>query len=346
MCDQCVLSALKNSGLAMGVTAFSIPGLLYKPRVALTFFGDPKKNHPICRFVGTEIEFFQFDDSPNPAEIVELHRAVKEWGGDIVKDWQNTEIRLSPAIGEAYERQITEVSGILKTLGAKVVHMPDIISGLHIHIDARDLKIRHLGRVMTIYSRIEPWIVKSQPYNRMSAKFCRASGPDLALGWEGTKYATTQAELFDQKVNQIVPGGNKSRYKAVNFAAYYKHSTIEIRCHEGSIDAAEIIPWAAFWSQFVEHTSKIPMNVGRQFPTTLTALKELVGEPGASYLKTRLEKYASQWTEDKLAKVIPEKTLVGSCQYCGKKTLNKCCGVYICRKEWQEHKGGHPKVEE
>jgi hypothetical protein len=319
--------------------------MLYKPNVQLTFYGK-KSDHPVCRYTGTELEFAHFDDVPDPAEVDELRLAVKAWSGAIIKDWQNVEIQLSPAIGEDYERQITQISQILKKMGAKCVHQQDLISGLHIHIDARDWKIRHLGRIMTIYSRIEPWIVQSQSYARMAAKFCRATGPDLAVGWEGTKYATTQADLFDQKAHQIVPGSTKSRFKAVNFAAYYKHQTVEVRCHEGSVDSAQIIPWAAFWTQFMEKAAAIPMNVGRTFPLDLDYLLEFVDDPGASYLKSRIEKYKAQWTEIKLAHVIPQKTPSGSCAHCGKATINKCCGMYVCRKEWQEHKGGHPKSEE
>jgi hypothetical protein len=308
----------------------------YKPHVALKFFeGDAG---PVVRYTGTELEIHNFKHPFLPGQDG-LKAVVKKWHGAIVKDWGNMEIQLSPAIGLMYEQEITEVCDAMKAFIPLFMNGAGGTghSGLHIHIDARDLTPRQLGRVMVVYSRLEPWFLKTQPWSRFKGKFCKALGPDASVGWLTAK-SDTVAELLQYKAYQIVNGIPKGRYKAINFASYFKHKTIEVRMHEGTADPDDIIPWASMWTNFVQNTIDIPVRDGKEHPTTLTSLLELVGKEGGVYLKKRIAKYADQWTPEAMAAVMPKPVVKGKCQFCDAQTQFHCCGVLVCRKHWYQHR--------
>src|SRR5688572_22310669 len=130
---------------------------LWLPRRGDFVFQKGSDDHPISRFVGAEIEFHDFQKIPEADQIRDIHEAVSKWGGSIVEDHHNAEVQLSPARGEDFIKQAKEVCATLNAAKAKVTD----ISGLHIHVDCRDMKFRHLGRVMALYSKYEPIIIQT-----------------------------------------------------------------------------------------------------------------------------------------------------------------------------------------
>jgi putative amidoligase enzyme len=312
-----------------------VPPELWLPCKGDFIFQKGEDDHPISRFVGAEIEFHDFQKRPEDSQIRAIQEAVAKWGGSIVEDHHNAEVQLSPAKGHTFIKQAKEVCATLNAANAKVTD----ISGLHIHVDCRDMKFRHLGRVMAMYSKYEPIIIQTQPYARIAGRFCRPSGPDLAYGWLKMRSEVDRSALFKKKADQLVNGIAVARYKAVNFASWYKYKTMEVRCHEGTLDADEMARWAAFWCSFVDAAKDLKAKEIVDIPATKTMLFDLVAPIGADYVQERLNKYKGEWTDAKLKRVIPPAVEGKACQYkdCGRESTILCCNRTWCRYHYPYH---------
>lgn len=267
--------------------------------------GEPLDEVP--RYVGVEIEFHDFAVRPTAEQERTLKGVVTHWGGSIGQDHANVEIRLAPARGVAFYQQVDEVCDALRPMRPTV----NAGCGLHLHIDANDLKYSGLGRVMVAYSKMEPLLVKTQPYSRMCSKFCKPTGSALGEGWSKARLISEQEVLFKEKAKQIVNpaelNGNgrqaAERYKAVNFAAWYKYGTVEVRFHEGTVRAEDIASWGRFWAMFVEWSSKTSLPDLKRVKRSLTALRDAGID--ADCIAERIRKYRDQWTPARVQAIIP-----------------------------------------
>lgn len=93
--------------------------------------------------------------------------------------------------------------------------------GLHIHLDQRN---REMAQVEATYTRL----AAAQP---LLQRFVSES----RLGEEGRRYAAASPRNWSVS----------SRYRAINACAYRAHRTIEVRLHQGTVDATKIANWAA-----------------------------------------------------------------------------------------------------
>src|SRR6266702_5519087 len=106
-----------------------------------------KKKNKSDRFIAAEIEVSRISHKdyahglklPNVfiASTKNLENVVRKWHGSIVRDGSlpnsGFEINTSPAAGDVYIKQITEICKALTRVDAKINND----CGLHIHIDAR-----------------------------------------------------------------------------------------------------------------------------------------------------------------------------------------------------------------
>lgn len=275
-------------------------------------------------------------------DIPILHRVkdkVVGHGGSIVLDHYNAEILLPPARGDAFIEMVHDVFDELKLAKPWFAAGPTIFSGYHLHVDGRDLKYRHLGHVMIMYSKYEPLIIQSQPYARFVGKFCKPNGPSLGEGWEAASQgAAAQEMIFKSKAQQATPNGSQNRYKAVNFAAWYKYHTIEVRSHEGTTEADDVIQWASLWTNFVQNAKDIPYKTANKHVPSMDGIEDLLGGTGAAYLSTRIKKYACEWSTEKVASFLDHCALYeGFYGYivCPRKPVKPCvCASCKGQKAW------------
>lgn len=301
----------------------------------------------VVRHVGVEIEFHDFLITPSAESVKALHAALSKWGGSVVQDHSNVEVQLAPASGERFREQVEEICGLLKTMKAKC----STISGLHIHVDARDMKFSQLGKVMVLYAKMEPLLIRTQPYSRMAGKFCRPTGKDLGAGWSETRLSAEQAKLFDEKAKAWIPSAGPgltheqvARYKAVNFAAWYKYSTIEVRFHAGTLNAEDIISWASFWSNFVEYAATHSLEEITALKRTQTDIRRIVGLVGYKYVRDRLALYRDQWSPLRVERLIPKSmSAKRECDLCaddgigGSEAAGTCCDMNLCQTHLTDH---------
>lgn len=268
-----------------------------------------------------------------PENSMRVATLVKKYGGVIAKDWYNAEIILPPARGAAFIEMVHEICDELVSAKPWFAHGDGgIFSGNHLHVDLRTLKFRHLGHIMVMYSKYEPLILQTQPYHRFQSKFCKPNGLDLGDGWEKAVNSTAQEAIFKTKAIQLTHHSeNANRYKAVNFSAWYKYQTMEVRMHEGTASAEDIIAWASLWGNFVENTKDIPYKTAQKEVPTLESLRELVGPMGAEYLDKRMAMYKKQWTKERIEEFTVKKQECPwpQCLY-NKFNMKKCVAHTVC----------------
>jgi hypothetical protein len=109
------------------------------------------------------------------------------------------------------EPRLYQLTKTLRTLGMKC----NKSCGLHVHFDMRN---RTAEEVLKLAKRADKWVKALQelvPVSRRDQHYCKFG---------------------------ISASGN-DRYKAVNFAAYHKYKTLEIRLHSATFDYAKILSW-------------------------------------------------------------------------------------------------------
>lgn len=118
---------------------------------------------------------------------------------------------------ETYRELLAAVCGVITACHGAVNRS----CGLHVHLDQRNLP---LDAVQAVYTRL----AAAQPLLR---RFVSAS----RLGEEGDRYCARSPRVWS----------TGSRYRAINACAYQTHRTLEIRLHQGTIDATKITNWVA-----------------------------------------------------------------------------------------------------
>lgn len=162
--------------------------------------------------IGIELEGFtkhSFDDIE--AAIPYYARVVGDGSIHTNEPGQNaTEIKAVFPRGSLEPRLYT-LTKLLRVLDMKC----NKSCGLHVHFDMRS---RTESEVLKIAKRTDKWMKALQelvPVSRRDQHYCKFG---------------------------ISASGN-DRYRAVNFAAYFKYKTLEIRLHSATFDYAKILSW-------------------------------------------------------------------------------------------------------
>jgi len=79
------------------------------------------------------------------------------------------------------------------------------------------------------------------PPSRRNSEFCKRVG----------------SKLFPKQFT----GERHERYKTINAASFYRHKTIEVRTHEGTVDPDEIIKWVSLLIKIANYKKKLKRNI-------------------------------------------------------------------------------------
>lgn len=174
--------------------------------------------------------------------------------------WDGIEVRILAEEMEA-PGVINKVCEVLKKHKAKV----NKTCGLHVHLDLRH---RDFDLVFKNFMAIQGILFKTQPQSRRNNKYCKR---------------LTKAES-DPILRHSVREGR--RY-AINRQAFDKYRTLEIRIHEGTVDATEIKLWTAFLIYIANMNKSLDKDVHN--PVNLNIPDVLKG-----HLNARIKKYAGE----------------------------------------------------
>lgn len=111
---------------------------------------------PNPRLIGVEPEINGIS-SEGLGKARHLHEALNRWGDSVVTDGsigdQPTafEINMTPSGGDLFLDHAKDIADGLKKMNAQ----PDKRCGMHVHIDASDLEVYDLRRVIELYAKVE-----------------------------------------------------------------------------------------------------------------------------------------------------------------------------------------------
>lgn len=121
-------------------------------------------------------------------------------------------------------------------------------TGLHVHVDARDLQLIDLQRLLLVYALFEE-VLFNYSGARQNSVFC------VPIGETDLPLAQLRGINSQEKLKNFVNGYCK-KYTGLNLAPLATQGTIEFRMHKGSINAAEINKWLQIISDLVGSVTK------------------------------------------------------------------------------------------
>lgn len=176
-------------------------------------------------YIGVEIEFYSPCQSSSELGL-DNHRLANliQVGGDgsirAEPGMVGQELKLL-SIEKEFASNLKTIVDVLVKKGAKVNNS----CGLHLHFDMRNRNVRK-----AYYNLIDAndFVVKTVSNERQTNKYCIPS---------------MKESFYDQK--------SQGHHCGVNASAYDKYKTIEIRFHEATLDADEIIMYAEFMLKII-----------------------------------------------------------------------------------------------
>ena len=159
---------------------------------------------------------------------------------------------------------VTKIVDKLKELGAEV---KDRRCGLHIHLDMRN---RDHDKCYQNLTSCQRFMFDMMPEHRRDGEFCRRIG---------------RKRKFPEQVR-----GSRNydvrRYASINAQSYYKHKTLEVRMHEGSIDSKDIVSWIKFLTRIID----CPTKLSKAFTSVIKMSKGLeLNSELMGYVKRRIK---------------------------------------------------------
>lgn len=195
-------------------------------------YAHKKPRHPNKNYIGVEVEFNQAAGVDQNKIANALKNAGLARYVNVTTDGScGWEVRvLLPE--DNYIEPLIQIMKVIKDLG----HIADHRCGTHVHFDMRnrDVKLVYENLYKT-QKLLRKFVTKNRKYNR----FCQMN----------------KAETFDKQLSL------GDRYYSLNVQAYNRHKTLEVRMHQGTLDANEILPWIKLLLKVVNYKTSIPVKV-------------------------------------------------------------------------------------
>ena len=215
------------------------------------------------RKYGVEIEFTGIDQNAAVEAIrragIEIafvgynHTTSPKW--KLVNDSSCGLEAVSPILqGEEGIRQIATVCDALDAAGATVNRR----TGYHVHLDVSDFLLRHFKNLIKLWIKFEDVLDTFQPASRRGSNntYCRsnlqkfgatASGVEQANACRGGFADIDRCRSVDQLCRLF-----GTRYMKLNCEAYFRHRTIEVRHHAGTLNADKATNWVRLMLELYE----------------------------------------------------------------------------------------------
>lgn len=118
--------------------------------------------------------------------------------------------------------------------------------GLHVHLDASKMTIKHWRNLYINYARLENIIDSFMPRSRRANNngFCRS----IAL------YPRLEATILHCDNIEQIRSYFASRYFKINVESFLRHGTVEFRQHSGTIDFEKISMWLSFLQKLLAYS--------------------------------------------------------------------------------------------
>ena len=284
----------------------------------LTFFPAKRGDKGLLRMMGTELE------TANALKYSRsLAAAVEKWRCNIVTDGsigpRGMELVTAPAGGSNWVEMISDLGVGFKDSKA----VTSDLCGQHVHVDARDVDVYAMRRIIKLYAYTEQCFFDALPFSRHNGQYSKVCGPEY-LGWldnagkrlnkrwlaaqqygvsslESGYYGKDKKEAvekFDAAVaKQSRQKYNSTRYKALNLHSYWHRGTIEFRHAHGTNNPEQIINWGIVCGSLIDWCV-------REGDLQLNKLLEL--QPREALLRIIPVEAAQEWLVGRWAKFTLE----------------------------------------
>jgi len=129
----------------------------------------------------------------------------------------------------------------------------DYRCGYHLHIDMSTFCARKLRAIAYAYGRTEKIWQSFVDDERESSGWCDFNSLDDA-----------RIKRLKTKQNWTSLAYGVERYRWLNWQAYQRHGTLELRFHEGTVDGDQVVNWIKAHVSFIEWATKAGCNKVKQ----------------------------------------------------------------------------------
>jgi hypothetical protein len=140
--------------------------------------------------------------------------------------------------GNAGLEAVDKIAAVARRYGWGV----DDACGLHVHFDMRDEStdsMKAIGLAYLLSADVWEQFIEEE---RRHSTYCGPNNADIS-----EMFGTTNFRYW---------AGSQSRYCWINFAAYYSHTTFEIRSHQGTLNGTEICNWIRAHAIFMDWAAR------------------------------------------------------------------------------------------
>lgn len=263
---------------------YSKPGQILKMHTMKQIYSmfEKKKPKTYRKYVGVEIEFCAKIDK------VELGKKLLKQGILNYIEWHRDD-SLRPIDSEtgheicvlAPEGRVLSVlrkiCKVLKDIDAKT---KDRRCGLHVHLDCRK---RNRDVLYNNLVACQKWFMLMSDPKRRNGEFCKK----------------VNSKIFPKNFK----GDRFERYKTVNAASYFRHKTIEVRTHEGTINVDDIVNWVSLLTKVANHEGII-----RNSFQSIRKMKETIGlnDKMENYIRDRVNYWKINGSSSPVYRAIPQ----------------------------------------
>jgi hypothetical protein len=157
-------------------------------------------------------------------------------GGDM-----NTAEIVSPILLADRLNEARTVSRALLANGARV----NTSTGFHVHMGAAQIGLRHpLGRLVVNYYTAHNIFAKMVAPSRSNSRWCKTLTLEQAQ------------ETADRLNNADYDFARADRYFSLNLHAVARHSTVEFRLHQGTLNGTKALAWVNFLTAMVNYSTE------------------------------------------------------------------------------------------
>ena len=179
------------------------------------------------------------------------HDVTPHW--KIVTDGSCGYELVSPVLeGERGIEEVRIAAAALEAAGATV----DRRCGLHVHFDARSMNIKAVKNLFKLWLKFEDVLDTFQPQSRRgnSNTYCQSNLKDQCR--DATSHRDACLAMFEaidacknmDQMRDLYP----CRYRKLNIQSYFRHQTLEVRHHSGTVEAGKITNWVRLMARMFD----------------------------------------------------------------------------------------------
>lgn len=234
----------------------SVARILGKPREEKLFVPDPRWVLP-TNLLGLEYEYEGVEDRTLPNHTHAALWTYHEEGS--LRDDGAEYVFTQPLFGKDAYNAIDW----LMTHAADQKWKPTMRTGIHVHIDMRDIEVVQLVGMALIYTIVEPILYRWIGDNRENSHFCvPLYKADEALIAASGIIANALADDKNDRHSTVESAGAFERYSGLNFQALQKFGSFEFRHMRTTHDKARVYNWVNIIMALKEASFRVPTSDG------------------------------------------------------------------------------------